>query len=79
VGLGIENQEIVDGIAHLQRDIKNGMDLLDLQKSLEVWRKEMAFLRIVNENIRRKDLLVLKLTERANLIHHGINIGLPFH
>ena len=76
VGLSIESQEIVEDIVDLERDIKNRMDLLHLQKSLQVWRKETAFLRVMDEDIRRKNLLVFKLTERTHLVHHSVNIGL---
>jgi hypothetical protein len=54
------------------------MDLLCLQKSFEVWRKKIAFFRIVNEYIGGKDLLALKLTERAGLVHNGIDVRLPY-
>ena len=32
-----------------------------------------------HENVRRKDLLVFKLTERTGLVDHGINIGFMLH
>ena len=44
VGLGIEDQEIVDDFVHLQRDIENGVDLLVLQKSFEVGREQATLL-----------------------------------
>jgi hypothetical protein len=55
------------------------MDLLDFQKSLKVSGKEATLLRVVDENVRRENLLVVKLSERTGLVYNGVNIGLPLY